>query len=181
MDKTEEIIMSEKEQVNELIEELKDDFHIYRPVHGKHFSGKTLEIDAIAVPKDLSEWKAENVALGIEAKDKMQLSGAKGFTKWIAQCVDYANTKWERFGYIYIFAYPSLIKGVTNNLKLTKDSGVPWLLPRVLAQLGVGELRHDDNRGLAFILNQRHCIWSKKQGIKEGKFRTMKRVFGSRC
>lgn len=172
--------MSEEEQVNELIDELKEDFHTHSPVYGKHFSGKTMKIDAVVVPKDIREWKSDEVVLGIEAKDHMQLSGAKGFTKWIAQCVDYANTKWESFGYIYIFAYPSLIKGVTKHLKLTKNSGVPWLLPRILAQLGIGELRHDDNTGLTFILNQSHSIWSKKHGVQEGKFRTMKRVFGSR-
>ncbi len=47
---------------------LEPHFHIHREVTGLHPAGKRLRIDAIAVPRDPSQWARPDIALGIEFK-----------------------------------------------------------------------------------------------------------------
>ncbi len=170
--------MSEEAYKQQAFEILQDHFEIHKEISGQHFSGKWLKIDAIVIPKVKTDWKNNNVALGIEFKDELRLRGdTTNYTKWLAQCVDYASTSWNRFGYIYIFTCPGLIEGIHNTATVGDIAG---LVPRIMSHLGIGELRFDERYGLTFFLQQSHRIWSQSNGVESGEFWSMEREFGSR-
>lgn len=166
----------EKDFKNLIFERLSEHFYFESEVHGVHFSGKKLRIDHIITPKDTSQWKNKNVSFGIEYKDLERIDGdTKNFTKWLAQCSDYANTSWGDFGYIHVLICPGIYKS-----QFIKKIDESWLLPRVMAQLGVGELKELDNYGLTITLNDSHRMWSEENGVEEGKRWALERKFGSR-
>ncbi|MEC9487437.1 MAG: hypothetical protein UMU76_08045 [Prosthecochloris sp.] len=159
-------------------EKLKKYFYIEREVKGTHFSNKTMIIDAIIKPIDMTMWKNKNVAFGIEFKDTQMLSrtfDTKNYTKWLAQSTDYANTEWNNYGYIYILVCPSISQllpcSVTESYNFTAH---------LLAQLGIGELQELERHGLTIVLNQTHKIWSETDGVKEGQRYNLQRKFGAR-
>ncbi len=171
--------MNETELSTSLLRRLDPHFHVHREVHGTHFSGKSLRIDAVVVPRDSSQWKDQGVALGVEFKDVARLRGdTTNFTSWLAQCVDYGNTNWNGFGYLHVFACPSLVDGVPGE-RAGPGSAV-WILPRVMSHLGVGELREVERTGLTFLLQGSHRIWSETHGVECGARWSLKRHFGSR-
>ena len=156
---------------------LRDEFFIWTEVEGPHFSGRRLRLDAIVTPKNIATWKTPHVALGIEFKDDIRWNGGtKALTKWFAQCVDYAHTDWDGFGYLYVFACPGMIDELTG----PSSSPGAWLLSRVMGQLGIGELRFDPRRGLSFYLHESHRLWSQRDGIESGRLWSLTRTFGSR-
>lgn len=61
--------MSEEAYKQQAFAILQDHFEIHKEISGKHFSGRWLQMDAIAVPKNKTDWKNKNIALGIEFKD----------------------------------------------------------------------------------------------------------------
>jgi len=142
-------------------------FFIEKEVFGTHFSGCRLRIDAVVKPKETSMWKNKNVAFGIEFKAKEKLDGLKASTHWVKQCIDYANTQWDSYGYIYVFSCPNIFE---------KDDEI--YLNRILSDLGVGVLRDNNYHGWTFYLQDRHRIWSEKDGICEGKKWSLIRKFG---
>ncbi|NOT94192.1 hypothetical protein [Ferruginibacter sp.] len=152
----------------EILELLIDDFQIKTEVYGTHFSGKRLRIDAILKPKDTSKWKNKNISIGIEFKSKEKLDGIKHTTHWIKQCIDYANTKWDNHGYIYVFSCPSILD--ENNDKIYWN--------KILSDLGVGRLGYTKYYGWTFYLQDNHRIWSQKDGVIEGKKWSLLRKFG---
>lgn len=167
--------MNEEAFKQTVFEKLKQHFNIAHEVNGKHFSGNNMRIDAIATPKENNLWKNHSVALGIEFKDDERLRGdTTNYTGWLAQCIDYSNTKWDRFGYIYIFTCPGLSDS------LSKHIGQFDLLPHIMGHLGIGELKFDERYGLTFFLQGQHRIWSQVRGVEMGKSWDMKRKFGSR-
>ena len=170
--------MSETEFSLKTLSKLEPYFDIYQEVSGKHFSGHRLRIDAVVVPKDKNNWKNPNVALGIEFKDDMRLKNdMHNYTGWLAQCVDYANTNWDNFGYLYVFACPGIFESMYDTVKA---GNVEWLFSRVMSQLGVGELRYSQYYGLTFFVQHSHRIWSEENGLERGKDWTLTRKFGSR-
>ena len=170
--------MSENDVRNHYLRQLEDHFIIETEIPGKHFSGKTLKIDAVVRPRDTNSWKNPAVALGIEFKDSNRYSenyDTKDFTKWLAQCVDYSNTNWVDYGYIYIFTCPSLIEGVAPGV-----IGEPMFVENFMGQIGIGELKNISNYGVSFVLHGHHRIWSVNAGVEFGKHYSLKRKFGSR-
>lgn len=166
--------MSEINYSNSVENKIKETFHIYKEVWGTHFSGKRLRIDAILVPKDTSGWKNKNIALGIEYKDDKRIKGdMTNYTKCAAQCVDYANTKWDGFGYIYVFASPGF--NAYNG-----DKYFNFVFPRILSSLGVGEFKKHEHYGWSFWFQKDDRIWSEKNGVERGSHWNMIRKFGSR-
>ena len=170
--------MPEPELVTRYLDRLREDFHVQREVLGTHFSGKRLRIDALVRPRDTSLWKNPDVAFGIEFKDTDRLDtnyDTKDYTKWLAQCVDYANTDWDDAGRIYIFSCPDLIGRVAKG---AMDNG--YFVQNFMSQLGVGELKEMGRYGLTFVLNTSHRMWSEKEGVAEGKHHGLERKYGSR-
>lgn len=163
----------EKYFVKETLQLLSKHFIIKEQVLGTHFSGARLRIDAILQPVDVKTWKNKNVAFGIEFKSQDKLDSTKDKTLWIKQCIDYANTRWDEYGYLYIFSCPSIF----DQLKYAvKDEG--WLWNRILSNLGVGRLDNIKNYGWTFFLQDEHRIWSEKDGVVCGKKWSLKRKFG---
>ena len=95
--------MSEESYKQRVFDILRPHFEIHTEVTGKHFSGKSLRIDAIVTPKANVEWKNKSVAMGIEFKDDLRMRGdTTNYTRWLAQCVDYASTYWDKYGYMFL-------------------------------------------------------------------------------
>jgi hypothetical protein len=170
--------MNEKAFCDEIFTILEPAFVIHRQVGGTHFTGAQFWLDAVVTPRDPTLWKNPKVALGIEFKDVVRLRGdTNNFTKWLAQCVDYSNTRWDRFGYIFIFACPSLVEDIPAG---HSRNDVVRVLNAVMGQLGIGELRNVQHHGWSFILHNQHRIWSYSRGVEEGCRYTLERRFGSR-
>ena len=157
-------------------------FHIRQEVWGTHPHGKRLRIDAIVFPKDDSGWKRPDVALGIEFKRADNgRGGTTETTAWAAQCVDYALTYWDGFGLVYVFACPGLLHldTIRAGWREPRPGSDAWTLPKVLAHLGVGELREHRGKGWSFVLQATHTIWSEHYGVQAGKNWTLERRFGA--
>lgn len=163
----------EKEFSETVLNILAKDFYIQTEVWGTHFSGTKLRIDAVAMPKESTKWKNPDVCFGIEFKAKQNLKDTTHKTHWINQCIDYANTNWDKFGYMYIFSCPSVFENLGDVIK-----GEPWLWNRILSNQGVGRLDFNKYHGLTFYLQDTHRIWSEKGGVASGKVWSLKRKFG---
>lgn len=164
---------NEDDVARRCLDRLSRHFDIHEQVWGTHLSGCRLRIDAIVKPKDTSEWANKDIALGIEFKNEG--GGEYGiatnaYTKWLAQCADYANTNFDGFGFVFVFAYGGMAR-------LAEGAGV---ITRVMGQLGVGELESDRRRGLSFTLCRDHRMWSEAEGVHEAKRWRLERKFGSK-
>jgi len=166
----------EKDFKTEIQNKLKDHFDFFPEIKGTHFSGKRLSIDHIIIPKNNTEWKNKNIVFGLEYKDVGRIDGdTTNFTSWLAQCVDYANTNWDEYGYIYILTCPGIR---SSEFMQAVDSD--WMLARVMGHLGIGELKIIKNYGLTITLQDSHRIWSENKGVESGKKWNLERKFGSR-
>ena len=160
-------IESEKDVSQKLIESLAKHFNIFKEVDGKHYTGKNVRIDAILKPKDASGWADKNVAIGLEIKRGDDTVGE--VTKHLSQSVDYANSRFNGFGYLYIFCYPDPNEGTWGQHTTFFD--------RFMGQLGVGFLRASG--GLSLRLKG-HLVWSEQSGPYEAKRWSLERKFGSK-
>lgn len=163
----------EKHFSDKVLRAFDGEFIVNKEVFGTHFSGARLRIDAVLKPKKTSLWKNPNVALGIEFKLKEKLNGTKDSTAWMKQCVDYANTKWDNHGYLYVFSCPSIFDDLDHC-----SIGVPSLWNRFLSNLGVGRVAYNDFHGWTFYLQDTHRIWSERGGVASGKHWSLIRKFG---
>lgn len=168
--------MSEKDIETWVLDALEPHFVIERRVPGFHFSGKRLIIDAVVVPRATQRWKNQNAALGIEFKDIARLRGdTRNFTTWLSQCVDYSHTNWSGYGYLFIFACPSLVRDIPSG---APREDVDRILYAIMGQLGIGELRYSSYYGWHFVLHGHHRIWSEELGVEDGGRYWLKRRFG---
>ncbi len=167
--------MAERDVIKSFLDELQASFYIDREVSGTHFSGKTLKIDAVIRPRDTTDWKNKNIAFGLEFKDTKNFDGIKSLTGWLAQCMDYANTKWNDYGYLHIFTCPSLVDEIPASILSN-----PMFLQNFMGQLGIGEIKRHKYYGLSIWLHGHHRIWSANYGVNCGKNYTLERKFGSR-
>jgi hypothetical protein len=172
--------MDEEELKANVLGTLEPYFQIYTEVPGEHVSGKSFRLDAVVEPRRPEGWQNPEVALGIEFKDAMRLEGdTSNFTKWLGQCFDYSNTHWKGFGFLYLFACPSLIEYVPKGRDECQEQ-VARTLSHVMGQMGVGELGHSEWRGWTLEVHEGHRIWSESEGLGEGAHWGLEREFGSR-
>jgi hypothetical protein len=167
---------SEESFIREWMPRIEKHFHVDREIEGKHFSGKTLRIDAVIRPRDTTGWANPNAALGLEFKSSRIQSGASwGDTvKWLAQSVDYSNTKWDRYGYIY-----TLVAGGINPIQRRRGSDFRYL-QMLAAHLGVGELQIDRNEGLSIVFSGEHLLWTEVRGPIFARKHKLERKWGAR-
>lgn len=173
----------ESDVAGETLERLSPHFHIKQEVEGRHFSGKSVRIDAIVTPKASSEWKNDSVHLGIEFKDFNNFGTSfdtKDYTRWWAQSFDYAQSSFDGYGFVYVFPYNCMARFASN---VGKE--VAMFFSKFLGQVGIGELRpatqaFRGKRSLEFVMHWDHTIWCESRGVKEGRYWSMKRKFGSR-
>lgn len=167
-----------------VLDRLSKHFEIHEQVTGTHWSGRRITIDAIVRPLDDSGWKTKSPSLGIEFKNFRGFSASfdmKDYTKWWAQCHDYAETDFDGHGYIFVFSY----NGFSHYRKRLSNPTAASLAVRFWGQLGVGELEpttdgYPRRESLVFTL-QSHKVWSEAGGPCGGARNwNMKRKFGSR-
>lgn len=170
--------MSEQDVKERYLRVLRAHFAVQEQVTGQHLSGKKMRLDAVLRPLVIEGWKNPDVALGVEFKDVDRFSQSydtKNLTSWLAQCVDYANTKWDGYGFIYLFACPSLVDEVPPHVL-----GNEMFVRNFMGQMGVGELKNLQNYGLTILLHGHHRIWSEQRGLESGRYYNLVRKFGSR-
>lgn len=171
----------EQELANAVTAELAADFHTYPEVWGTHFSGMRLRLDLVVTPKEPDRWKRQNVALGVEFKSELCTRGSGAFAAQ-AQAVDYANTNWDGFGYMYIFLFPGVGRSISHG-----DNTYHQL--RLLDGLGVGQLVW--NAGALQFELANDIVWSSRinpysgkrygdNGVEKGRHWNMTRKFGAR-
>lgn len=151
-------------------------FNVFEEVWGTHWSGKRVRIDAIITPKDDSEWKTKSPRLGIEFKNFRKFNPSfdmKDYTRWWAQCHDYAETKFDEHGYVYCFSY----NGFHHYRQRMGREVAAAFAVRFWGRLGVGEIQPDE---LIFVINGTNKIWSERRGVIDGRRISMERKFGSR-
>lgn len=173
----------ERDIAGETLQRLSPYFHIEEEVEGRHFSGKSVRIDAIVTPKEPSEWKNDSVHLGIEFKDFNNFGtdfGTKDYTKWWAQSFDYSHSSFDGYGFVPVFPYNCMTR---FSSRVGVD--VARFFSKFLGQVGIGELRpatapYRGKRNLEFVMHWDHVIWCESRGVKEGRRWSMKRKFGSR-
>jgi hypothetical protein len=183
-------------------------FHIHREVTGRHPSGKRLRIDAIAVPRDPSNWSRPDIALGIEFK-RAKAAGRGDSSRTIRQCLDYTLVEWPGFGSgLPIFYCPGFeqieklrsyrewapLKRVeddwlgdiyTSNDPLPQEhvfkAGMGYAISGILGQHNVGELIHHPADGWSFIKHGGgfHVQWCERRGVCEAKINHLRRKIGS--
>lgn len=182
-------------------------FHIHQEVTGLHPSGKRLRIDAIAVPRDSSQWARPDIALGIEFK-RATASGRRDSSKVIRQCIDYTLTDWKGFGAgLPIFYCPGfdsiqvwrdlrdwsafsfrddgfLGEWVPNDPPTNQQrfrAGMGYAISGILGQHNVGELIQRDDDGWSFIKHGGgfHVQWCERRGVCEAQRNQLRRRIGS--
>lgn len=103
-----------------LLNQLSKYFFIEREIIGTHFSGKKMRIDAILRPKDNSEWRNKELAIGLEIKSPlMEEVNNRRDTDILAQCLDYSFCKYEGIKDIIIVICP-LLPSLKRNDKLIR-------------------------------------------------------------
>jgi hypothetical protein len=151
-------------------------FNVFEEVWGAHWSGKRVRIDAIITPRDDSGWKTKSPSLGVEFKNFRKFKQSfdmKDYTKWWSQCHDYAETKFDGHGYVYVFSY----NGFSHyGQRLGREAAAAFAV-RFWGRLGVGEIRPQD---LMFVINGTNKIWSERRGVIDAARISMERKFGSR-
>ena len=166
----------EKRLAKKVLQRLSKHFFIHEQAMGTHWSGRRLRIDAVIQPRDLSGWKDDAPRFGVEFKNYHAFSPSfdiKDYTKWWAQCHDYAETNFDGHGYIPIFSY----NGFSHYAARLKSSTEQALAVRFWGRLGVGEIRPED---LLFVMSGTNKIWSESRGVIDGGRISMERKFGSR-
>jgi hypothetical protein len=166
---------SEAKTIEWFLPKLQRHFHIDREIRGRHFSGKRMRIDAMIKPIETNDWKNHSVAFGVEFKSqKIVDEAAMGdMSRWLAQSVDYANTEWDGYGFVFVL--------VAGGISVQDRRKAEWAqLCRLSAQLGVGELKEDKYDGMSIIFSGEHCAWSEVRGPVVAKTNPFIRKFGSR-
>lgn len=150
-----------------LLDRLSRHFVIQKEVEGVHYSGKKVRIDAMLTPKEHLGWK-HRCNIGLEIKRGSQ--GVGEITKQISQAVDYANSYFPGFGYVYVFCFPDPEQSSWGEFRIFYD--------RLVGQLGVGFLAYT-SEGLRLTLKG-HLIWQESTGPYEARRWSMERKFGSK-
>src|SRR4030095_61921 len=183
-----DIYHKEKDFQRCMVEILSPECFVYTRVRGRHDAEKGVKrIDLIILPRDLSRWKDPQVIFGVEIKNRAALNQTNKVMKWLGQCADYAQTPWEYSedgetwhdaGYIYVFACPDLIGALPGSDVLLRY--FDGTFTRMMAQLGVGELKLTKRGGWSLVKNGDHIIWSQINGVEDGRKDSLQRRFGSR-
>jgi hypothetical protein len=166
----------ESDLKRDVLGKLSDHFIVHEEVWGNHWSGKRVRIDAILTPKDDSEWKTKSPRLGVEFKNFRSFDpsfNVKDYTKWWAQCHDYAETSFDGYGYVPVFSY----NGFSHYRQRMGGGTATAFAVRFWGRLGVGEIVPSD---LMFVMNGTNKIWSMSRGVIDGRRISMDRKFGSR-
>jgi hypothetical protein len=179
----------EKDFQSHIVNVLAPHFYVYTRARGRHLAdGNIKRIDLIIKPINLAGWKDDDITFGVEFKNPRTLTQTNKITKWLGQCLDYANIAWEYSadegkswtpaGQIAIFTCPSLVESIPGSEVLNRWNNA--IIPRLMAQSGIGELKPITDRGWSLVRNGDHVIWSELKGVEDGRKDSVQRRFGSR-
>jgi hypothetical protein len=168
---------TEAELSSWVLAQLEPTFAITEQVVGRHWSGRRLRIDAVLRPRDPEPWKDVAPAFGVEFKLADERSfDTRNFTGWAAQAVAYAQTEWNDFGRLAVFACPSPLRLLCGS---SWGEGAAGLMEHLLGQFGVGELTLVKPHGLILLL-QGHRMWSVGEGVREATRWSLRPKTGTR-
>lgn len=167
---------------DKVLEILSKDFHIHKEkgTTGKYLftDSKKPRIDAIIIPKDLTDWKNKNIVFGIEFKDPKKMVTTKQVTETIGQIEDYSYALFGDYGSIPILVCPPLQSFITNSYgRRTYD-----FQSRLLGKKLIGEIksrRINGEKKLWFCINGVHPIWNQWNGVQDGKKMNLVRRIGN--
>lgn len=166
----------EGELIADWLPTIEKHFYVDREVWGTHFSGARVRADMVIRPKVTDEWRNKEAAFAVEWKREEKMDGRVGDTsKWFAQCFDYACTKWDNYGWIYVL----IGGGLTAHPARSKSNDFQFL-PRVAAHIGIGELKLDGMEGLSIVFAREHRLWTEARGPVMAKTHGLVRKWGSR-
>lgn len=184
-------IKSEEEFTELVTRQLAQHFEVTREVWGTHPIAGRLRIDAILAPKDGAGWPdGTSTALGVEFKDP---TGDKT-GRLIAQCSDYAVTRWDCFGMAHVFACPAPsynrfgrsnyvgqsltphwdavtrksteISDIVRTLNRHRDASRISAIESLAGLLHVGFLHYSQWRGWSMRREGIGEIWSQQEGVR---------------
>ncbi|WP_204289144.1 hypothetical protein [Microbispora amethystogenes] len=175
---------SEKELADRVLERLEPWFWVDQEVSGTHCTGVRLRIDAMIWPRDFSQWKAPDVAFGIEFKAvrtgrTLYDPGLNAYTRWVAQAADYTHTNWDGYGRRLILCCPGVVSALKGYAGTRDARGDLLVAKRLMGQLGVGELVLRWGQGLTILFNGER-VWSERGGVSKGKYWSLRARSGSR-
>jgi hypothetical protein len=172
---------TERAFVDAVLEELEPVFHIERQVRLTHWTGTRLVVDAVMRPREPEMWKDEDPVFAVEFKMPFlfhtsdEWDSTRAFTAWAAQSVDYANSLWDGPPQqrLRVFTCPSATAPFEGIGPANPDQPVlsdpAFHMPRLLWQLGVGELAKLEGDGWTLIGSGNHVLWSQGRGLQDGR------------
>jgi hypothetical protein len=166
----------EAELVQRVLARLDPWFLIEEQVEGRHFTGKTLRIDAIIRPRQPELWHNPQTALGLEFKafnSRDRETSVKDITRLAAQAID-----WPGYGQVPVFTCPSAFQWTGSSDTGDFDRGAQ-MYRHLLGQLSIGELLLYWGSGLTLLLNG-NPVWTERKGVIHGKHWSLKVRTGSR-
>lgn len=93
--------VSESNLAGIVLELLSDAFHVEREVRGRHWTGKSVRVDAVLRPKDSSNWTEADPAILLEFKNFFTSHNA------VSQCIQYTCSEFQGVdGPRQVYLYP---------------------------------------------------------------------------
>lgn len=169
---------NEQEFADKVLGCLEPWFKIDRQVRGRHaLLEHRPRIDAVLRPLNPAGWKDAEPAFGVEFKHLYGEGSTGGRMKLAAQAIDYSYVDWHGYGRLPIFMC-SPGKGVFPVTGGWEDHN--YWISHLLGQFTIGELCY--LRGYYWTLQMHgyHMIWNSRDGVHEGKHRTIVPKVGSR-
>jgi hypothetical protein len=143
-----------------------------------------MRLDAVLRPYESSSWKdGEHAMFGVEFKYPPDGAGTNRYTRWLAQAIDYTHVDWDGIDRrLMIFTCPGVFAwlGATTDSDDKESRSPALVIPRMLGQLGVGEIVNYAGYGLTIQLQGGHRLWSEWDGVREGDRWSLKVKSGSR-
>lgn len=162
------IKMSEAQYSKMILEQLEPYFLIDTEIVGTGPFGRSQKIDAIITPIDPEPWAKKDVRFGIEFKIPKK-DGVAPLKAALEQCSRYKYSIFGRKPLDLVLLCPGDVEqwGIENDCcKSTAYRLIDY------ASIGMIKGIGDD---LVILSNEQHVQWSKREGVKEGKWNTYKR------
>lgn len=161
--------LSEKDLTEAFCKLFEKDFEIKKDVWGIHYTGKKVCLDLMLIPKDTSQLRNKKITIGIEVKNPFTYgSNGRRNSDLFAQCLDYAQSKFDNYEDVIILICP-ILHNFENEIRLS----------RFLSRFNVGHVKlYKDS--FYFKLGQ-EAFWSNEKGfISNARKSMMKLKIGNR-
>ncbi len=152
----------------------KDFVIVEKEYWGKHFSGRSMKIDAIIKPKDYSNILNKNIHFGIELKNPLSFTtNGRTVADRLAQCLDYSFSKFPGYDDLIILQCPILPALTKENEKK------PNQLTGFVGRYNVGFVRFDE-KNFHFTVGNQPIYFSYQGFVGPIKKSEYKQKWGNR-